>query len=84
VLNLCNTKITNEDVAYLKNCHTLNLSWTKITDVIELKNCHTLNLIGTDITDFSGLKNCHTLNLSWTKITDECIKMLRLNGVKVY
>jgi Leucine-rich repeat (LRR) protein len=66
----------------LKNCHTLDLSDTNITDVSvkELKNCHTLNLYWCkNITDDSikELKNCHTLNLSRTKITDEGVKELK-------
>ena len=31
-LDLSGTKITDESVKELKNCHTLVLSWTKITD----------------------------------------------------
>ena len=43
----------NKFIKELKNCHTLYLSWTNITDasVKELKNCHTLYLRGTNITD---------------------------------
>src|SRR5947209_320992 len=37
----CNVNIF---IHKLKNCHSLDLSWTNITDenIIELKNCHTL------------------------------------------
>ena len=40
------TKITDNIVKELKNCHTLDLSHCRITDasVKELKNCHTLDL----------------------------------------
>jgi len=42
-LDLAHTKITDESVKELKNCHTLDLNWTNVTDesVKELKNCHT-------------------------------------------
>ena len=74
------TKITDESVKMLGQCHTLNLSWTNITDesVKMLGNCHTLNLSFTKITDESVkmLGNCHTLGLVWTNITDESVKML--------
>ena len=52
-----NFKIMNMDVNLyvkeFKHCHTLNLSYTNITDdsVKELKHCHTLYLIRTNITD---------------------------------
>jgi hypothetical protein len=65
----------------LKNCHTLDLSNTKITHEIikELKHCHTLYLNRAKITDESvkELKNCHTLYLSWTELTDESVKELK-------
>jgi hypothetical protein len=37
----------------LKNCHALNINYTKIIDDIvkELKNCHALYLISTNIRD---------------------------------
>ena len=52
-LDLYNTKVTDESVKELKNCHTLNLGDTEVTDesVKELKNCHTLNLSFTNVTD---------------------------------
>ena len=74
------TKITDDIVKELKNCHTLYLRECKITDasVKELKNCHTLYLSYCKrITDASvkKLKNCHTLNLSWCQgITDASVK----------
>ena len=72
----------------LKNCHTLDISCTNITDasVSELKNCHTLDLRRTNITDasVSELKNCHTLYLYETKITDECVNILRSYGCIVH
>ena len=78
----------NSFIGLIKNCHTLDLYWSNITDesVKELKNCHTLNLFGTMITDESAkeLKNCHTLFLVMTNITDECVKELRSNGVIVW
>jgi hypothetical protein len=84
--NFKNIKIYNCDVDLyinkLKNCHTLDLSCTNITNesVKELKNCHTLNLsFCNKITDESvkELKKCHTLNLSDTNITDESVKELK-------
>ena len=65
----------------LKNCHTLDLQNTNITDesVKLLGNCHTLNLSYTNITDESVklLGNCHTLYLFFCiKITDESVKLL--------
>ena len=75
------TKITDESVKMLGNCHTLNLRNTKITDesVKMLGNCHTLDLRETNITDESvkmlGYSvNCHTLDLWNAKITDESVK----------
>jgi hypothetical protein len=66
------TKITDESVKLLVNCHTLNLCNTNITDesVRLLVNCHTLDLSHTKITDESVklLGNCHTLNLSRIQI----------------
>ena len=72
----------NEDLKYLGNCHTLNLSnCYKISDegLKYLALCHTLNLFEcNDITD-KGLKyleNCNTiyLDVSFTKnITENCI-----------
>ena len=43
-------------IDYLKNCHTLDLSYTNVTDVSDLKNCHTLNLSSTKVTEVSALK----------------------------
>jgi len=75
----------NEDLKYLSNCHTLNLSHCdKITDegLKYLATCHTLNLFGcNDITD-KGLKyleKCNTIcvDVSFTKnITENCIMNL--------
>src|SRR5579863_1830669 len=71
----------NNFVKELKNCHTLDLFYTNITDesVRELKNCHTLDLRYTKITDASvrELKNCHTLYLSHTNVTDDSIRELK-------
>src|SRR5579863_9921149 len=78
--NLCFWSPVNVNlfVKELKNCHTLNLAGTNITDISvrELKKCHTLYLSSTNITDISvrELKHCHTLNLSSTKITDESVR----------
>ncbi len=76
--SMCNV---NSFIDLIKNCHTLDLTWTNITDesVIELKNCHTLYLYRTNITDKSvkELKNCHTLSLSNTNITYESVKELK-------
>src|SRR5579862_2983028 len=72
VLKLPHNIILNSAVVnYLKHCHTLDLSNTKITDegVKELKHCHTLDLsYCKNITDESvkELKHCHTLDLSYT------------------
>ena len=63
----------NMYVDKLKNCHTLDLSHTNISDtsIIELKNCHTLDLSYTDIANgISKLGTCHTLNLCHTNVTD--------------
>ena len=66
-LNISSICDVNGFIKELKNCHTLNLAGTKITDasVKELKNCHTLYLYGTNITDANvkELKNCHTTGL---------------------
>ncbi len=88
--SMCNV---NSFIGLIKNCHTLYLSWTNITDesVIELKNCHTLDISLTKITDESvkELKNCHTLYISGKKITDESAKELKnchtlhLNGTDI-
>src|SRR5579863_3152954 len=71
----------NRFVKELKNCHTLDLYCTKVTDesVRELKNCHTLNLCYTNVTDESirELKNCHTLSLFKTNITDKSVRELK-------
>ena len=69
--------ITDNELKYLSNCETLNLSWCNITDegIQYLRNCNKLNLYQTNITDM-GLKylsNCETLNLGYCKITDEGI-----------
>ena len=54
------SKITNDHVKLLGNCHTLNLSSCyNITD-------NSVQLLG----------NCHTLNLSRCNITDESVKLL--------
>ena len=78
----------NLHILKLKNCHTLDLSCTKITDssVKELKKCHTLNLRKTKITDscVKELKNCHTLDLYGTKISNECIEELKSHGCIVH
>jgi hypothetical protein len=71
----------NRYIYNLKNCHTLDLRYTNITNesVKELKNCHTLNLSWTNITDKSvkELKNCHILYLTGTNVTDESVKELK-------
>lgn len=74
----------------LNRCHTLNLSFTNVTDecLKNLKNCRELNLVGCDyVTDIGvkELKHCHILHISnYIHITDECIKELRCCGVKVF
>ena len=84
----CKSFDINIFIKELKNCHTLDLYGTAITDesVKELKNCHKLYLAGTKITDASvkELKNCHTLYLYDTKITNTCVNELRLNGCIIY
>ena len=59
-------------IDYLKNCHTLDLNGTNITDenVKELKNCYDLDLSYTKITDVTALTNCYHLNLQGTTITN--------------
>ena len=77
----------NRFIEKLINCHTLDLSYTKVTDasVEKLINCHTLNLRETNITDASVEKliNCHSLDLRYTKVTDASVKKLRNNGVVI-
>src|SRR5579863_10351023 len=77
----------NRFVKELKNCHTLYLSNTNITDasVRELKNCHTLDLSYTKVTDASIKElNCHTLYLYSAEVTDKLVKELRLDGCIIY
>ncbi len=69
----------NSFIGIIKNCHTLRLAWTNITNesVIELKNCHTLYIHHCKkIADKSvkELKNCHTLYLFFPGRTDECME----------
>ena len=86
-----NIAFNTNNINYLKHCHTLDLSYTKITDesVKELKHCHpkgTLDLsYCKNITDESvkELKHCHpkgTLHLTGTKITNEGVNLLRKAG----
>lgn len=67
-------------ISNLRNCHTVNLSNTSITDkgAKLLCNCHTLILAFTRITDESVklFGNCHTLDISCTFVTDESMKYL--------
>jgi hypothetical protein len=60
-------KITNNELIYLSDCHTLNLNGcNKITDagLAHLSNCHILHLFGCNkITDeaLAYLSNCHII-----------------------
>src|ERR1700728_303149 len=51
--NFGSVVFTDKIIHKLKNCHTLDLSCTKITDesVCYFENCHKLNLAFTNITD---------------------------------
>ena len=56
---------------YLQNyIHTLDLSYTRVTDVSMLGHVHTLYLFNTRVTDVSALGNVHTLHLGGTSVTD--------------
>ena len=56
------------------NLHTLNLSYTQISDILgfDVKNLHTLHLSGTQISDILGfnVKNLRALDLSYTQISN--------------
>jgi hypothetical protein len=54
----------------LGNVHTLDLSYTKVTDVSMLGNVHTLDLEGCEVKGLASLGNVHTLNLIETQVTD--------------
>ena len=55
----------------LRYVHTLDLSYTTVSDVSMLGKVHTLNLSNCyKVTDVSALGNVHTLDLSGTKVSD--------------
>ncbi len=75
-----NIVFTDECLQVLQNCHTVYLSWTKITDgeLKHLSKCRAINLRCTGITD-EGLKHlskCRAISLCCTKITDGGLKHL--------
>lgn len=80
--------ITNEDLKFLGNCHTLNISHCdKITDegIKYLGNIHTLNLCGIDITNESikSLVNVHTLHMGvCSRLSNGMSSLLRNLGVE--
>ena len=55
---------------YIDNVHTLDLSYTKVTDVSMLGRVHRLDLSCTQVTDVSMLGGVHTLYLNGTQVTD--------------
>ena len=68
-LNVC-IGIDNASLYYLKNVHTLDLSYCRIYDARYLRHAHTLILNMTHVQDVSMLGNVHTLDLSNTPVAD--------------
>jgi hypothetical protein len=79
---------------YLTNCHTIDLSYTKIidNDIKYLKNCHTVRLIDcknltNQCTEY--LKNCYEVDFNFCNITNEAVinltnsKIVRLGFTKI-
>src|ERR1700722_3736766 len=63
---LDHVKLKNDTLEYISlftRVHTLDLSWTKVSDVSMLGHVHTLNLRGTKVSDVSALVSVHTLYL---------------------
>ena len=80
--------ITDCVVWALRNVHTLDLRYTRISDagalsLGESSTLHTLDLRGTEITDIGAarLRNVRILNLSETSVTDEAALALSLGSV---
>lgn len=77
-----NIKVTsNYSFRFLKNCHTIDISHSNITDigVSFLENCRNINLSWCNNISPKSLvflKNCHTIKLSGSHITDDYIKIL--------
>lgn len=77
----------NANIYRLKKCHTLNISWSNITDenIQKLKGCYGLNVAGTNINNstIKKLKNLNWIDLSITNVTDKCLEQLQ-NCEKLY
>jgi hypothetical protein len=61
----CNVRYDGElqSLELSGNVHTLDLSWTEVTDVSALGRVHTLDLNNTKVTDVSALGGVYTLDI---------------------
>lgn len=72
--------ITENIMGYIRNCISVDLSFTNISSLESLQKCERLDLSYTSIkdTDLKYLANCHTLNISQCiNITDKGILYLQ-------